>query len=710
MPPADGAAGHAALARRTDEALAALDAPPPESLEQAEPLAARLRPVVAAHQRLYYERDEPIIADAEYDRLLHALLDLEARFPPLAAPDSPTQRVGGAPLEAFAKVQHPEQLLSLTNAFDADDVRAWYQRAQRMLNADFGDVTPEVVAEPKIDGLAIALTYQGGALASGATRGDGRVGEDVTAHVRTVHDVPLRLPAGGQAGSGPAVPDRIEVRGEVYLERSRFEATNEELALAGKKTFANPRNAAAGSLRQLDPRVTASRGLRFLAYGLGPASGEVPASQHETLAWLEAIGFRVNPASGRFANIDEVVAFCESWADRRDALDYEIDGVVLKIDRRDFQQALGNIANAPRWAVAYKFPAREATTRLLDIERNVGRTGAIKPLAVLEPVGIGGVTVSKATLHNADYITSRDIRVGDRVLVKRAGDVIPQVVGPVPAARTGDEVPWAMDPACPACGEPITRLEDEADYYCVNAACPAQLRRLVEHFASRGAMDIAGMGAKTAAALVDAGLVASIPDIYRLTAEALLALDGFKQLKVEHLLAGIEASRERPLARLLFGLGIRFVGATVAELIVAAVPDLDALEAATQEDLEAIEGIGPETAGSVVEWFSHAPNRETVHELRRLGVNTARLAEEAPPAGGALDGKTVVLTGTLPTWSRAEAAQRITAAGGRVTSSVSKKTDFVVAGDAAGSKLERAEALGVPVLDEEGLRQLISGA
>lgn len=675
--------------------------------DDAADLVAALRPVVAAHARRYYVLDDPIITDDEYDRLFRALARLEERFPHLQAADSPTQRVGGEPLGAFRKVRHPEPLLSLANAFDAAEVRAWYQRAARRLAADSGVTAPAVVAEPKIDGLAVALTYEKGYLVLAATRGDGQIGEDVTAHVRTIHDVPLRLQPASSINGSATLPERLEVRGEVFLTRSRFERLNEALAREGLKTFANPRNAAAGSLRQLDPRVTASRGLSFLAYGIGPMAGTPPPTQSDTLRWLERLGVPVSAHAETFTDIEAAITFCEQWADRRDSLDYEIDGVVIKIDRRDHQAALGAVANAPRWAVAYKFPAREATTRLLQIERRVGRTGAVKPVAILEPVPIGGVTVTRATLHNEDYIRDRDIRIGDRVIVRRAGDVIPQVVGPVASARTGDERAWTMGRECPSCGEPLVRFEGEADTYCVNAACPAQLRRLIEHFASRGAMDITGLGERVAGQLVEEGLVRTIPDLYRLQGADLARLEGWKERRIQNLLAAIEESKRRPLARLLFALGIRFVGASVAELIVRHVPSLESLEKASREALEQIEGIGPQTAGGVVEWFSHEPNRRTVAELRELGVNTKRLPGEAPPSEGPLAGKTLVLTGTLPSWSRDEAAQRIAAAGGRVAGSVSRNTAYVVAGEAPGSKLERARELGVPVLDEEGLRRLL---
>jgi DNA ligase (NAD+) len=701
----------AALVHDALDALARLEATPPTALPEAEAAgwAARLRPLVGALARAYYDEDRPLVSDVQYDRLLRALQALEARFPALRTDDSPTQRVGGEPLEAFEKVRHPVPLLSLRNALDAGELRAWYDRVCRGLAGVLAEgERPALEAELKIDGVALALTYEGGRLVLGATRGNGVVGENVTAHVRTVRAIPLRLPEG-------AAPARLEVRGEVYMRKRTFEALNERLAAGeGEKVFANPRNAAAGSLRQLDPSITAQRRLDFLAYGVGPVEGgEAPPSQSETLDWLGDLGFPVSPHRSRFDGIEDVVAFCDRWEARRDELDFEIDGVVVKVDRRAHQERLGQVANAPRWAVAYKFAAREATTTLLRIAHNVGRTGVVKPLAILEPVEIGGVTVSKATLHNADYVRARDIRVGDRVVVKRAGDVIPQVVGPVAEARVGAPPPYEEPTHCPACGEPLERLDGEVDVRCVSATCPAQLRRLVQHFASRNAMDIVGLGERVAIQLVDEELVRGLPDLYRLTEDQLLALEGFKEKKAENLLRSLAASKGRPLRRLLFGLGIRHVGETVAQVLAARYPSLEALGAAPEEELVAIHGVGPEIAQSVAAWFRHDENRKTVAALRDLGVNTERLPEEtpaAPRADSAVAGRAFVLTGTLPTMTRDEAKARIERAGGRVMGSVSKGTDYVVAGEAAGSKLAKAQALGIQVLDEAGLLGLLEGA
>lgn len=694
----------------TRRLLHLLDAQPPEALPFAAawPLADDLRRVLAGHAHHYYVRDNPVVADADYDRLFRALQSLEGRFPDLVTEDSPTQRVGAEPLERFDKVAHAEPLLSLSNAFDADELRAWYARCQRGLQEVVEAPQPALTAELKIDGLAVALTYEEGTLQVAATRGNGIVGENISANVRTIGAIPLRFPT---QPTDASVPRQLEVRGEIYMRRSDFEAMNEREAAAERKTFANPRNAAAGSLRQLDPTITAQRPLRFYAYSIGPVTGAAPGTQYDILAWLQDFGFPVNLHAQRFADIEAVIAYCEHWTQARETLDYEIDGVVLKIDDLAFQQQLGNISNAPRWAIAYKFPAREATTRLNDIIINVGRTGVIKPEAVLEPVPIGGVTVSQATLHNADYITQRDIRIGDTVVVKRAGDVIPQVLKPVEAARGGDEQPWTMPRVCP-CGRgtALVRLEGEADYYCMAADCPNQFIRTVEHYASRGAMDIEGLGSKLAVVLAQAGLVQKLSDLYRLTEEDLLTLDNFGEKKAQNLLAGIDASRERPLARLLFGLGIRHVGKTTAEALVQAFPSVEALQAADQEALAAVEGIGPVIAESVVDWFSVADNQELIAALARHGVNVVRLPAEAPPAAAAaapLAGKTLVLTGTLATLSRSDAKQQIQRAGGKVTGSVSARTDYVVAGENPGSKRDKAEALGIPILDEQRLLALM---
>lgn len=690
---------HDALKRLKEVPVAEI---PPQD---AEAWIVRLSSLLTGLANAYYRDDEPLIGDDQYDVLFRGLQDLEARFPELKTLDSPTHRIGGAPLDRFEKVTHAVPLLSLGNAFSVEEIVDWYERVLRGLDSVLApEERPQLIAELKIDGLAVALAYQNGQLVRGATRGNGTVGENVTAHVRTIRSIPLSL-------EGPA-PEGLEIRGEVYLKKSVFELTNEALAQDGLAVFANPRNAAAGSLRQLDPAVTASRRLDFWAYGVGPVLGQAPGAQSEILDWLAEFGVPTSPHRRLCSDIEDVIEFCQQWTAARDSLDFEIDGVVVKVDRIDYQGVLGAVANAPRWAVAYKFPARESTTQLLDIEHNVGRTGVIKPLAILEPVGIGGVTVSKATLHNADYIASRDIRIGDRVVVKRAGDVIPQVVGPVLGARVGIERKHVMPSDCPSCGEPLEQAEGEAELRCVSAACPAQLKRLVEHFASRNAMDIAGMGSKVAASLVESGLVASLSDLYRLDREALLQLDGFKERKAANVLQGVEDSKSRTLGRLLFGLGIRFLGETLAATVASAYPTIDDVAGASLESLTAIDGIGPETALSLTEWFGHEKNRRLIDELRTLGVNTNRHKSEEPEAvadNKLIRGKTFVLTGTLPTLTRPEAKAMIEAQGGKVTGSVSSKTDYVVAGSSAGSKLTRAEELSVAIINEEALIALVDG-
>lgn len=677
--------------------------------DRAREMVERLREVLRAHNHRYYVKDDPVIPDDEYDALMRALQAIEAEFPHLATADSPTQRVGGAPIDAFDKVEHPEPLLSLGNAFNAEDLRAWYERCQRGLEETFGAVEPRMVAELKIDGLAVALTYEQGRLAVAATRGNGRVGEDITHNIRTVHRIPLRIPASPTSEARP--PDRMEVRGEVFMRKSEFEALNSRLVANGEDPFANPRNAAAGSLRQLDPRVTARRPLSFFAYGTGPTTNDMPAEQHARLRRLEALGLPINPHAEWFASIDEVVDFCAQWTDRRDDLDYEIDGVVVKLDRADHRQALGATATEPRWAIAYKFPAREATTTLNDIIVNVGRTGVIKPEAVLEPVHIGGVTVSQATLHNEDYIVERDIRIGDTVVVKRAGDVIPQVVRPVPEARTGDEEAWSFPEACPACGSAIVRLPDEADYYCLASDCPAQFIRQVEHFVGRSAMDIEGLGERLAVQLVEAGLLHDVADLYRLTVDDLMPLEGFAEKSAQNLVDAIAASKKRPLSRLLHALGLRHVGLTTAELIVRHYASLEELAAASVEELVAIDGIGEVIAESVVDWFQVDHNRALVAKLSDLGVNVERLPHEAPAEEAAptpAANKTFVLTGSLPSLTRREAKAKIKQAGGTVTSSVSGNTDYLVVGENPGSKYDAAQERGIPMLDEDALLDLLN--
>ena len=663
----------------------------------------QLRREINYHLYRYHVLDSPVISDAEYDALYRALAALEAEHPELVTPESPTQRAGAAAADIFAKVRHPAPILSLMNAFNADDLRAWRARIGRLLPAD---THLEYVVEPKLDGLTVVLHYRDGRFAQGATRGDGEVGEDVTANLRTLHGVPKRIPVDPRQSLRP--PDYLVVRGEVFLPLDKFEALNAERLAAGEPLYMNPRNTAAGSLRQLDPAKTAERPLRLYCYDIvAIEGGELPRRQWDRLAYLRDLGFPVSPDNTYCRSLDEVVAAYEQWIERRDHINYEVDGAVVKVDDRLLAEELGYAGKDPRGALAMKFPAREKTTRLLALQVNVGRTGVLAPNAVLEPVEIGGTTVRAATLHNFDEIARKDIRIGDRVLVKRAGDVIPYVVGPIVDARDGREQPIAPPETCPACGQPVVQLPDEIAFYCENAACPAQLIRRVEYFVSRGAMNIDGFGTQTSALLFERGLIHDVADIYTLRREDLLELEGFGDKKADRLLAGIEASKERPVDRLLTALGIRFVGGVVAEILVKNLGSLDALAAAGAATLEEIAGVGPRTAASVAAWFTNAGNRELIAKLRAAGLRIAAEREATPQASESLAGKVFVITGTLPGLTRDEATALIEAHGGKVTGSVSKKTNYVVAGEAAGSKLDRARELGVPVLDAAGLRAMV---
>ncbi len=683
------------------------------SREEAVRLAERLRTVIHEHDYRYYVLDAPVVTDPEYDQLFRALEEIEQRFPDLRTPDSPTQRVGGAPVRGFQKVRHPEPMLSLSDVFSVEEIRAWYERIRRMLADTYGEeVKPHLVTELKIDGLAVALTYLNGHFERGATRGNGLEGEDVTANLRTIRDIPLKIPVGER--TDVPVPEYLEVRGEVYMRKDVFEKLNEELSASGGKVFANPRNAAAGSVRQLDPRITAQRQLNFMAWDTGPIRGiPEPDSHFETMQWLKALGFPIVSALERHEDVEGVIRFCTYWTEHRDTLPFEIDGVVIKVDEKEYQRALGATSHSPRWAVAFKFPAAEATTRLLHIELSVGRTGVVKPIAILEPVEIGGVVVSRATLHNEDYIRQRDIRIGDIVIVKRAGDVIPQVVGPVVEARTGKEKVWHMPEQCPCPKkQPLVRFPGEVDYYCVASDCPYQLLREIEHWASREAMDIEGLGPKIVRLLVEHELVHSVADLYRLTVDDLLKLPGFAEKKAHNLYRAIQESKHRPLYRLIYALGIRYVGRTTAELLVRYYASIDELAQASIEDLLRIEGIGEQIAQSIVSWFQNAHNRKLIEELRSLGVNMKRLPEEEEELGltaeaSPIAGKTFVFTGTLPHLTRSEAEELVRRYGGRVSSSVSRHTDYVVVGEQPGSKYERARQLGIPMLTEEEFLQLL---
>ncbi len=666
---------------------------------------ADLRAKINYHLYRYHTLDDPIISDAEYDRLLNELRRLEAEHPELITSDSPTQRVGAEPLDEFEKVIHPIPMTSLGNAFNDEDMHNWLARVGRFLPEGTTVDDLEFVVEPKIDGLAVALTYENGLLVQGATRGNGVEGENITANVRTINNVPLRIPT---QPDGPPAPTRLEVRGEVYMPVADFEAFNRRQLEQEAKVFANPRNAAAGSLRQLDSKITARRPLAIFCYAIGYVEGADIATQKEALDYLQKMGFPVNPDILHTGNFQAVLDYIHQWMERRDDLGYDADGAVIKINDFALQRQLGVVGNAPRWAIACKFPAREATTQLLEIKTNVGRTGQITPYANLDPVNIGGVTVRQASLHNFDDLAKKDIREGDTVVVKRAGDVIPQVVKPILDLRPSDSRPYEPPDHCPACGQPATHLGDDVALFCVNAACPAQLVRQVEYFVSRSAMDIDGFGIKVGEQLAQEGLIKDIADIYFLTRDQLLGLEGFAEKKADNLLSAIEASKQQPFERVLIGLGIRYVGSMVARLIIDAFPSMDAVRQAGVEELEAIDGVGPRIAESMVEWFKRPDNQALVEKLQRAGVRLeATEPEVKSEVSQALAEKTFVLTGTLPSWTRDEARAFIEQHGGKVTGSVSKKTNYLIVGANPGSKLAKAESLGVTILDENGLKQLV---
>jgi DNA ligase (NAD+) len=647
---------------------------------------------------LYYVHDSPEIADAAYDQLMEELRAIESAHPELQSPDSPTQRVGAGPAAQFAVVQHRVPMLSLANAFTADALRAWHERVSRLLGHEVRDFT----IEPKIDGLAIMLRYEHGRFSIGATRGDGMQGEDITANLRTVRSVPLTL------GADPLPPPTyLEVRGEVYLSRAAFQKINEERAAAGQPLFANPRNCAAGSVRQLDSRITARRPLDVFIYALGEAEGWQPRTQWQMLEAFAGWGFRTNPNNARAETIDEVVAACAGWEHRRESLAYEIDGVVVKVNDLDVQSELGAVGREPRWAIAFKFPPVQATTVLRAIEVNVGRTGSLNPFAVLEPVQVGGVTISQATLHNEDDIRRKDIRVGDTVLVHRAGEVIPQVIGPILSKRPPAAVPYELPKTCPRCGSPVIRPEGEAMARCTGgfARCVAQRFELLKHFVSRGAMDIESVGEKLAWSLVmENELVYDPGDLYKLTKEQLVGLERIGDKSAQNILDNIEASKQRPLTRVLYALGIRYVGYQTAELLSRAFGTMDRVRQAQLDEIVGVEGVGPKIGDSVYAWLHDEDNLRILDKLVNFGVN---MTEPAVTRGGPLAGLTIVVTGRLERQSRAQIEQRIKELGGAVGDSVSKKTSYLVAGGDAGSKLDRAKKVGTPILDEDGFEALI---
>lgn len=667
----------------------------------------QLRAEINHHNYRYYVLDSPEISDAEYDELMAELQGLEAKHPQFLTPDSPTQRVGAAPVEAFGVVEHRYPLLSLGNAFSNEELVAWHKRTSKLIPGEKFDFT----CEHKIDGLAVALTYIDGRLTTGATRGDGVRGEDITQNLRTVRSIPLSVPKNA--------PPRFEVRGEVFLPRAGFEKLNRERAEEGQPLFANPRNAAAGSVRQLDPRITAKRPLDIYIYALGYAEGKVtPPTHWETMEYLKSLGFKVNPNNKLLTTIEQVEEFHHTWVDKRESLPYEADGIVVKVNQLALQERIGNVGHEPRWAIAYKFPAIEGTTRLIDIGISVGRTGTLNPYAILEPVSVGGVTIKQAALHNEDDIRRKDIRQGDTVIVRRAGEVIPEVVGPIKTKRTGREKEFNLlkkifdkgkkRPACPVCGAEVAKPEGEVMYYCSNAACPAQRQQRIEHFASRGAMDIRGIGESQSAMLLREGLVENVADLYDLKdkKEKLLKIERMAELSIVNMLNAIEKSKDRPLARVIFALGILHVGEEMSEILAREFQSIEALADASRERLMSIPTVGPKIADSIIVFFRQEENRKIIKRLKAAGVKLAE--KKAKPEKLPLAGKEFVITGRLEAFSRQEAEARIKALGGTAKDNVTRKTSYLVVGEEpGGTKFTRAQELGTEQIDEKKLLRLL---
>ena len=658
--------------------------------------AERLRKELNYHIYRYYSLDDPVISDAEYDEMYRKLVDLEEKYPGLVTPDSQTQRVGPPPAAGFTPVRHRGRMLSLDNAFNEAELRAFADRVARGLGGRSSTV--EYVCELKMDGVAVALTYENGLLVQGATRGDGEVGEDITPNLRTVLAVPLRL-------MSDSPPEVIEVIGEVYMPEASFQKLNKERLDRGEPVFANPRNAAAGSLRQLNPAVTASRNLSMVTFGAAYSTGHIPEHHSDELQYLRDLGFRLGEHNEKVPTIDDAAKCCLTWQERRRTLEYEIDGMVVKVDSRTQQAALGATSKNPRWAIAYKFPPEEKTTKVEDILVSVGRTGVLTPVAVMDPVFVAGSTVTHATLHNEDEVKRKDVRIGDTVIVRKAGDVIPEVVKVITEKRAGKEVPFKMPERCPVCHSLVEREEGEAATRCVNIACPAQTFGRIAYFSGRGAMDIDGLGEVTISMLLDRGFIKDVGDVFFIKRVQLFELPGFKDKSVDNLMRSIDAARDRPMWRLLDGLGVRLVGAHMAQVLSKEFPSIDALSAATEQDLLQVEGVGPNIAESVVFFFDQVENQRVIDKLRKAGV---RLADEARVRreGGPLEGKTFVLTGALSRFTREEASDIIEELGGRVTSSVSKKTDYVLVGEEPGSKLDKALSLGVTTIDEAEFKNL----
>lgn len=666
----------------------------------------RLRKDIREHDYRYFVLNEPVISDYEYDRLMEELVGLETAHPELVTPDSPTQRVGGQPLSGFPIVRHPVPMQSISNTYDHNEVLEFDRRVREWLGAE----TVAYTVELKIDGVAVSLRYHDGVLTQGATRGDGVRGDDITANLRTIRSIPLRIDV------EDAVAAHLEVRGEVYLSHARFEAINRARAERGEALFVNPRNAAAGSLKLLDPRLVAQRGLGIFVYSLLFEEEETVearwpelGSHHQRLQWMARHGFPVNPHVRRFASIQEAIAYCDAWQNRRRDLPYDIDGMVIKVDALTGQRRLGATLKSPRWAVAFKFAAQRASTVLKDIHLQVGRTGVVTPVAILEPVFVAGTTVSRATLHNEEEIRRRDVRIGDTVYIEKGGDIIPKVVEVDLGKRPPDTRPFVMPRSCPVCGSDLVRIRDEVAIRCENASCPAQAQARIEHFAGRDGMDIEGLGPAVTAQLLKRGLVRDVGDVYALTRAQLAALERMGEKSADNLLQAIEASKTRPLDRVIFSLGIPHVGERAARLLAERFGSMTALMTASKEAMEAVPEIGPTIADSVETFFKNERNRVVIEKLRAAGVTmeTSEMQRASSGAARPLEGQIFVLTGTLSRYTRDEAAARIETLGGRVTSSVSKKTHYVIAGENAGSKLDKAQALGVPVLNEEAFEALI---
>jgi DNA ligase (NAD+) len=660
-----------------------------------------LREIINYHNYRYYVLDSPEISDAEYDELMKELKQLEAEHPELVIPDSPTQRIGAPPVEAFRVVEHPQPLLSLANAFSYEELAAWHKRVSNLL----GGRPFDLVCEPKIDGLAVALTYVDGLLVTGATRGDGYRGENITQNLRTIRSIPLSVPR--------EAPHRFEVRGEVYLPKAGFKKLNEERAKEELPLFANPRNAAAGSVRQLDSSITARRPLDIFIYGLGWAEGKaVPDTHWEIMQYLKSLGFKINPNIALRRSLDEAEKYHQNWVESREKFPYEADGIVVKVNSIALQQELGTVAHEPRWAIAYKFPAIQGVTKLIDIGINVGRTGSLNPYAILEPVQVGGVVISSAALHNEEDIHRKDIRIGDWVVVQRAGDVIPEIVEPIVSRRTGKERIFHMPSRCPVCGSEVIKPESEAMHRCTNAACPSQALERIKHFVSRGAMDIDGVGEKLCQALFEGGLIKDAADLYRLTKEQLLSLERMADKSASNVLNSIAESKDRPLARVIFALGILHVGDQYAELLAERFRSIDQLAEASQEDLSTIPSIGPKIAESIVAFFRQKGNRQIIEKLRKAGVRLEKGEVEKVGEGLVpslpLAGLEFVLTGKLESFSRSEAEAKIKALGGKAGSDVTKKTSYVVVGADPGSKIAKAQKLGIKTLTEAEFLEMLN--